>query len=305
VPSEDEIWGQIEHQLVELKLKRKWKENLPKIKDKVLGKLGHYATVDPLRNEIVKVGVQLLEEWLEEVHATYEEVRQKQRLERTPEFVRAVFHKAVAPQIADGLNFANGLITRASEEIAVLRGFRPLPWGEWVLLGHEARLLDYWLERTEDEATELEHSKEEVQNAQPTTLETFSAPPEHKIEQARTTQTVPPMAAPAGTLSTPLLNRGAFCNQIIEQMKQIRNLSTSKDMQEIRSDNPHWRVWKMIEGQVFSQKDRDGFLQPNQWPGTVNYATSLLTRYFNVCEDTIKRWRRNERGRAHRSQGTK
>jgi hypothetical protein len=61
-------------------------------------------------------------------------------------------------------------------------------------------------------------------------------------------------------------------------------------MLQIKSQNPDFKVWEMIENSPFDDEDRDTFRHPNRWAPTTTYGYGLLARLYGKSEDTIKRW---------------
>jgi hypothetical protein len=99
------------------------------------------------------------------------------------------------------------------------------------------------------------------------------------------------LAAPTELVETgKLVERGRFCQEVINQIKRIKNLhsGSGRSVAEIQHENPGWEVWKVRES--LNLEDQETFNHPNQWGPTVGYATKLLSKNHGVTTHTITSW---------------
>lgn len=87
-----------------------------------------------------------------------------------------------------------------------------------------------------------------------------------------------------------LLRRGEHCDQVIEEVRQIRFMQTERGMTitEIRAGHSGFAVWDVVKS--LSGEDRDTFERPNTWGPVVGYAQRLLASHYGKSPFTIRDW---------------
>jgi hypothetical protein len=98
-------------------------------------------------------------------------------------------------------------------------------------------------------------------------------------------------AEPRAKMKSPKpIERGKFCQQVIDEIKRIRNLSvgTGRSVAEIQNDYPDFVVWKIRES--LDREDQDTFTHPNRWGPSVGYAQGVLSKIHDVSTHTINSW---------------
>jgi hypothetical protein len=103
--------------------------------------------------------------------------------------------------------------------------------------------------------------------------------------QARTST-----ALPEELVRTKPIDRGKFCDEVIDEIRTIRNLhsGSGRSVAEIQHANPRWAVWKVRES--LDSEDQETFNHPNQWGPPVGYAKRVLSKINGVSMDTITSW---------------
>lgn len=93
----------------------------------------------------------------------------------------------------------------------------------------------------------------------------------------------------AEELSRPI-DRGKFCDQVIEGMKRIKTLvvGTGRSMAEVQQDHPDLTAWKVRT--ELSAEDQEVFNRPRQWGPVVGYAKKILSKTHGVSTHTITSW---------------
>jgi hypothetical protein len=96
--------------------------------------------------------------------------------------------------------------------------------------------------------------------------------------------TLPPVPA-----SRPI-ERGQFCQQVIDEIRRIKNLHLGSGMSiaEIQNENPKWAAWNVRES--LSSEDRETFNHPRRWGAPVGYARLILSKDQAVTVDTVRSW---------------
>lgn len=97
------------------------------------------------------------------------------------------------------------------------------------------------------------------------------------------------------------IERGKFCDQVIDEVRRIRNLclETGRSVAEIQNEHPDWAVWKVRES--LSPEDQDTFNHPRLWGAPVGYAKNILAKSSDVGVHTItsrvKAYRKSQRSK--------
>jgi hypothetical protein len=78
------------------------------------------------------------------------------------------------------------------------------------------------------------------------------------------------------------VGRGKFCDQVIDEIKRIKNLVvvTGRSVAEIEKEHPGFVVWKVRTS--LSAEDQEAFSHPNQWGAPVGYAKMVLSKIHSV-----------------------
>ena len=86
------------------------------------------------------------------------------------------------------------------------------------------------------------------------------------------------------------VGRGKFCDQVIQEIKRIKNLSvtTGRSVAEIEDEFPEFVVWKVRTS--LSSEDREAFNHPRQWGPPVGYAKMVLSKICDVTVHTLTSW---------------
>jgi hypothetical protein len=113
----------------------------------------------------------------------------------------------------------------------------------------------------------------------------------------------PPESIPTVSLIAGLsmrLRNGAWCDEVIQEVKQIKQMSAERGMAvaEIKKLHPNFNVWSVMD--LLPDEDRQTFAHPNQWGPTVGYARKLLARYYQKSESTIGDWVKDYRSQSKR-----
>jgi hypothetical protein len=92
-----------------------------------------------------------------------------------------------------------------------------------------------------------------------------------------------------GSVSWPV-ERGKFCDQVIDEIRRIKNLfaSTGRSVAEIEKEHPNFAVWKVRT--ILGPEDQQTFNHPNQWGPPVGYGTMVLSKMEGVRPVTITSW---------------
>jgi len=92
-----------------------------------------------------------------------------------------------------------------------------------------------------------------------------------------------------GSVSRPV-GRGRFCDQVLDEIKKIKNLvaSTGRSVAEIEKEHPNFAIWKVRT--TLGREDQETFNHPNQWGAPVGYGKMVLSKSQNVAVDTITSW---------------
>jgi len=160
LPTEEEVWRQIDHTLVSLKLQQaaKRRERQSETKRKAIywrNRNNKNAATVPA--QFFDLEIEQMREWAATVYQMYDEVRQAQGMEKTPQFVRAVFRKTIIPTIEGRKACSEDFIRNR----ALRTGASGNPTGSQLeeLERQAARLQDEWRQKTEIQAMELEHQE--------------------------------------------------------------------------------------------------------------------------------------------------
>jgi hypothetical protein len=86
------------------------------------------------------------------------------------------------------------------------------------------------------------------------------------------------------------VDRGKFCDQVIGEVKRIKNLhhGTGRSVAEIEKDHPDFAVWKVRAS--LSPDDQETFNHPNRWGAPIGYAKMILSKTHNASTHTISSW---------------
>ncbi len=86
------------------------------------------------------------------------------------------------------------------------------------------------------------------------------------------------------------VERGKFCDQVIEEIRRIKNLAvgSGRSVAEIEEENPGFAVWSVRR--TLAREDQETFNHPNQWGPAVGYAKMILSKTHGVSKDTITSW---------------
>jgi hypothetical protein len=87
-----------------------------------------------------------------------------------------------------------------------------------------------------------------------------------------------------------LVKRGKFCDQVIDEMKRIKNLvvGTGRNIAEVQQDHPDLAAWK-VRTQLDSET-QETFNHPRQWGPVVGFAKMVLSKIHGVSTSTITSW---------------
>ena len=127
--SEDRTWKKIKHELVgaKLKLVRREivrraelmlapKDTVPLLPDPSDDEMLRERIMSGIRNHILSIAASQTESWLAEVYNIYKDTWRRQGRRETPEFVRAVFQRAIACEIDSGFELSNKLLQLAKQK---------------------------------------------------------------------------------------------------------------------------------------------------------------------------------------------
>jgi hypothetical protein len=98
-------------------------------------------------------------------------------------------------------------------------------------------------------------------------------------------------ASSSATVPSPtLIDQGKFCEQVIGEMKKIKNLcgGGNSSVAKIQQEHPEFAVWKVRES--LDEDLREAFNHPRQWGPVVGYAHIILGKSFDRKPPTIKDW---------------
>ncbi len=114
-----------------------------------------------------------------------------------------------------------------------------------------------------------------------------SRTPATGADAAETEQANPVDATPAAIPMSRTIERGRFWEQVIDEIKRIRNLCVGSgwSIAEIQNSHPDFAVWKVRA--CLGGKDLETFNQPNQWGPPVGFAKKILAKTSAVSEHTI------------------
>jgi len=160
LPTEEATWKQIDHELVTLKL-HDVAMNLHRETEKKRNDIywrnrtgGNAATI-PL--ELFELELRQMKQWVFNLYSLYKEVWKIQGKEETPQFIRAVYRKAILPLIKSRAACSREFLTRRATRTSLSRSVLA---PQLLELGREVeRLRSEWRRRTETEAIELEYSE--------------------------------------------------------------------------------------------------------------------------------------------------
>jgi hypothetical protein len=115
-------------------------------------------------------------------------------------------------------------------------------------------------------------------------------PASNLAQSVRGTELAQPKPADATSAESRAIQPGKFCQQVIEEIKRIKNLCVGigKSIAEIEIDHPDFAVWKVRES--LSAEDQEAFNHPNQWGAPVGYARLILSKVKGVSTHTINSW---------------
>ncbi len=87
-----------------------------------------------------------------------------------------------------------------------------------------------------------------------------------------------------------ILRKGKRCDQIIGEVKRIRNMVVGhqRTVSEIRKQYPDFEVWTLVE--TLPEEDRETFYHPRQWGPVVGYAKNLLAKEYACSSATVTNW---------------
>ena len=87
-----------------------------------------------------------------------------------------------------------------------------------------------------------------------------------------------------------LVEKGRFCDQVIGEIRRIRNLTVSsgRSVAEIEKEHPDFAAWKVRTS--LSPDDQETFSHPRQWGPPVGYAKMVLSKTHGVSQHTINSW---------------
>jgi hypothetical protein len=160
LPTEEATWKQIDHELVTLKLHdvamnlhRETEKKRNDIRRRNL--TNENAATIPL--ELFELELRQMKQWVFNLYSLYKEVWKIQGKEETPQFIRAVYRKAILPLIKSRTACSRDFLTRRATRTSLSRSVLA---PQLLELGREAeRLRSEWRRKTETVAIELEHSR--------------------------------------------------------------------------------------------------------------------------------------------------
>jgi hypothetical protein len=104
---------------------------------------------------------------------------------------------------------------------------------------------------------------------------------------AEAQQRNPVDATPAVISMSRTIERGRFWEQVIDEIKRIKNLCVGSgwSIAEIQYRHPDFAVWKVRES--LGGEDLESFNHPNQWGPPVGFAKKILAKSSGVSDHTI------------------
>lgn len=160
MPTEEEVWRQIDHRLVALKLTpvaSKLHAESERQRKKIFWRNRTNTNAATIPAELFVLEIEQMQVWPEAAYPVYKEVCQKQGKDTTPEFIRAVFRKAIVPLIEGRRACSREFLTNHATRTGMSRSLLGPQLQE--LEREAARLIAEWRRRTEIEALELEYSE--------------------------------------------------------------------------------------------------------------------------------------------------
>ena len=159
MPTEEATWKQIDHELVTLKLHdvamnlhRETEKKRNDIRRRNL--TNENAATIPL--ELFELELRQMKQWVFNLYSLYKEVWKIQGKEETPQFIRAVYRKAILPLIEGRTACSREFLTRRATRTSLSRSVLA---PQLLELGREVeRLRSEWRRKIEIEAMELEHA---------------------------------------------------------------------------------------------------------------------------------------------------
>lgn len=172
MPTEEVAWKQIDHELVTLKLNdvamnlhRETEKKRNDIRRRNL--TNENAATIPL--ELIELELRQMKQWVFNLYSLYKEVWKIQGKEETPQFIRAVYRKAILPLIKSRTACSRDFLTRRATRTSLSRTVLA---PQLLELGREAeRLRSEWRRKTEIEARQLAHSAQQTAQETPTSQE--------------------------------------------------------------------------------------------------------------------------------------
>lgn len=162
MPTQKEVWNQIDHRLVSLKL-QPLAHQRERETDKKRAEIHHSNPGTTAKAyKLFELEIEQMRKWPEAVYPVYKEVWQKQGKKMTSHFVRAVFHKAIVPVIETRKGCSRELLTNHATRTGMSRSLLGPQVQE--LEREAARLIAEWRRRTEIEALEIEHEQKNLRN---------------------------------------------------------------------------------------------------------------------------------------------
>lgn len=162
MPTQKEVWNQIDHRLVSLKL-QPLAHQRERETDKKQAEIYHSnpgATAKAYK--LFELEIEQMRKCPEAVYPVYKEVWQKQGKKITSHFVRAVFHKGIVPVIETRKESSREFLTNHATQTGMSRSLLGPQVQE--LEREAARLIAEWRRRTEIEALEIEHERKSLRN---------------------------------------------------------------------------------------------------------------------------------------------
>jgi hypothetical protein len=100
---------------------------------------------------------------------------------------------------------------------------------------------------------------------------------------------------PSKKISARTIEKGVFCDRVIEEMRQIKRLCLDggRTIVEIQIGNPDFAAWKVRD--TLPQEDRDAFNCPRGWGAPVGYAENILGKHYGKHPETVRNWVKDAR----------
>lgn len=277
MPSQNDIWNQIDHTLVSLKLQQarpQLDRESERKRRKVYARHRGNLNAASIPASLLDVEIEQMGKWAATLYQIYCDAWKAQGRKKTPQFLREIYHRAIVPTVEVRKGDAAEFFTNRAARTKQTTGLSEL----LAELERAAdRVKDDWRQKTEIEAIEVEHKQSGLQRVK----RRAKGKPRAK-KAARQTQ--PP---------TPSERRAKTVARIIKELNTLKpQMYSEADYRTLQQGHPGFLAFK-IAAQRPDLRVKLVNIQDHQ--RHIRLAQELTAHYHGVEWSTMQTdWKKNK-----------